>query len=88
MGVTLLADLRTVFDGADKMSTEAILEGLTPMKESPWANCAASRWTLAGSLVGSVSATWDPGPLRFDDDTVARGYEATELADPWDRYLW
>jgi hypothetical protein len=37
-GVQLLSDLREVFGEADRISTEAILQRLHDLPESPWAD--------------------------------------------------
>ena len=42
LGIQLLADLRTVFGDAEVMATEAILEKLHKLEESPWADTRQS----------------------------------------------
>lgn len=86
LGVLLLRDLRTVFDGRDRLPTEAILTALHKMDEAPW-----------GDLRGRpVDARWLSRQLsKYDvksknirlDERVARGYDAADLDDPWSRYV-
>ncbi len=86
LGVLLLADLRTVFAGQDKMPTEVILTALHALDESPWAslrgNGIDARW-LSRQL-GKYDVK--PKVIRLGYGTQ-RGYEAADLADPWSRYL-
>lgn len=86
LGVLLLGDLHTVFTGRDRMPTEAILTELHDLDERPW-----------GDLRGKpIDARWLARQLaKYDvrakdmrtDGKVVRGYDAADLADPWDRYV-
>jgi hypothetical protein len=86
LGVLLLRDLRAVFNGHDRLTTEHILTALHQVDESPWADLRGkavdARW-LSGQL-GKYGVK--PKLIRFEDGP-ARGYEAADLADPWSRYV-
>ena len=87
LGITLLADLRVVFNGADKLPTETILAALTAMDESPWGDLRGKPLDPRGLARRLAKYDVSPKPIRFDDGTISRGYEAAELTDPWSRYL-
>ncbi len=86
IGVMLLRDLRTVFDGRDRMPTEAILTALHDMDESPWADIRGkpvdSRWLSRQLDKYGVQAK----DIRVEG-RVVRGYDAAHLGDPWSRYV-
>lgn len=88
LSVQLLADLRTIFDGADKLATEAILERLYKLDESPWASMPRTGKALDAR---GLARFLRPYGVRSRDvrvgETVAKGYRAEDLADPWSRYL-
>ena len=88
LGIRLLADLRAVFAkaGADRLSTDDIIEALLDLDESPWADIrgkAIDSRTLARRL-GKYDVK--PKQLRMGERNT-RGYERTDLADAWGRYL-
>ncbi|HZL06069.1 MAG TPA: DUF3631 domain-containing protein, partial [Coriobacteriia bacterium] len=86
LGVKLLADLRTVFGNEPSMSTEAILEALCALDESPWGD-------LRGKALNARSLSYRLGKydvkpkLIRNGSHVFRGYEKAELLDAWTRYL-
>jgi hypothetical protein len=91
LGVRLLGDLRVVFhpEGADRveaMFTEALLEKLVAMDESPWGD-------LRGKAIDARGLAWRlrrfgvrPGTVRIGEVT-RKGYRAVDLYDAWSRYL-
>ena len=86
LGVLLLRDLRKVFAGRDKLSTEDILTGLHAMDDSPWGDLRGkpvdARWLSRQLRKYEVK----PKVIRTDSGTP-RGYDAADLADPWSRYV-
>jgi Protein of unknown function (DUF3631) len=86
LGVMLLADLRGIFNGHDKMPTEEVLKALHALEESPWGDLRGkavdSRWLARQLRKYDV----EPKVIRVGDATP-RGYDAADLADPWSRYL-
>jgi len=86
IGVQLLADLKVVFGTEDKMTTEAILTALHGMDERPWNDMRGkpvdSRW-LSRQLSKYGVQSKD---VRTADARL-KGYTATDLYDPWTRYV-
>jgi hypothetical protein len=85
-GVQLLADLRTVFGNEPGMPTEAILEALCAMDESPW-NDIRGKALDARNLSRRLGKYGiKPKVIRVGDKTP-RGYDRADLQDAWTRYL-
>ena len=86
LGVRLLSDLRTLFKGDAKLSTETILQKLCDIDEAPWGDLRGKPLDprrLANYLrpYGVKSKTIQEGESR------PKGYTAEDLFDAWDRYL-
>ncbi|MEY9944710.1 DUF3631 domain-containing protein [Kitasatospora sp. GAS1066B] len=91
LGIRLLADLRDAFDGAERMTSVAILERLTAMDDAPWADLDGRPLTtrsLARMLGDYVTAENDPIRPRNIKvaGSVLKGYYAADLTDAWLRY--
>jgi Protein of unknown function (DUF3631) len=86
LGVRLLADLRTVFGNEPSMKTEAILEALWTLDESPWADLRGKPLNARGLSYRLGKYDVKPKLIRNGSD-VSRGYEKAELLDVWVRYL-
>ena len=93
LGVRLLADLRSLYAGRDRMPTVDILDALTSNDESPWADLGGKPLDarkLAREL-GRYGIA--PVPLRDETGKPAKGYTTYSttgnvgLADAWARYL-
>ena len=85
-GVKLLADLRRVFGTEPSMSTEALIESLCAMDESPWADLRGKSLDARG--LSRRLSKYDVKPkLIRSGERVFRGYERAELVDAWTRYL-
>ncbi|MGH3802646.1 MAG: DUF3631 domain-containing protein, partial [Pseudonocardiaceae bacterium] len=86
LGLRLLADLRTVFGDADRMSTETILVALRELDESPWSD-------LKGKALDSRGLAYRLKPYGVTStkvklgDASVRGYRREDLHDAWQRYL-
>jgi len=86
IGVQLLADLKVVFGTEDKMTTQAILTALHGMEERPW-NDLRGKPVDARWLGRQMSKYGVQGKdIRVGEATL-RGYDATDLYDPWSRYV-
>nr|WP_227463544.1 DUF3631 domain-containing protein [Nocardioides lijunqiniae] len=86
LGVILLRDLHRIFAGHERLSTEHILDCLHEVDESPWADLRGKPLDSRG--LARRLAKYDVKPkLQRVDGQVIRGYEATDLADPWSRYV-
>jgi len=88
LGVLLLRDLRAVFSdcGESKMSTEDILDRLTSLDESPWANIRGVELNARGLAQRLGKYGIASKNVRLGD-RVVRGYASEDLADAWQRYL-
>ena len=86
LGVALLRDLRTVFAGAERMRTEALLGALHELEESPWTDLRGRPLDARGLSRRLGKYGVHPKNIR-DGELVVRGYQAADLADPWGRYL-
>ncbi|MFD0276902.1 DUF3631 domain-containing protein [Kitasatospora sp. NPDC127111] len=92
VGIRLLADLRDIFNGAERMLSAELVDQLTAMDDAPWADLDGKPLTtraLARMLGDYVTADNDPikpRNIKTGPRTVAKGYYATDLADAWLRY--
>lgn len=91
IGVQLLADLRTVFGGAERLSTEMILQRLHDLEESPWGDLRGKPLDARGLSTRLRKYASQDNPIKpkvfRDGATTVRGYDAADLLDPWTRYL-
>ncbi|MER6298579.1 DUF3631 domain-containing protein [Kitasatospora sp. NPDC001539] len=91
VGVRLLADLRDVFAGAERLTSATIIERLTAMDDAPWADLdgrplnTRSLAKLLGDYVTAANQPIRPRNIKIGT-AVAKGYYATDLADAWLRY--
>lgn len=86
LGVILLRDLRTAFGDSTALPTNTILDRLHDIDESPWAELRGKPLDSRGLSRRLSKYGIKPKMIRFGD-TTARGYTATDLHDPWGRYL-
>lgn len=89
IGVQLLADLRRYFDGGKATSypTTTLLQHLTEMDDAPWPTYAKGKSMTARHLARLLHPYGIfPHPIRLGA-TVAKGYEVTDFADAFSRYL-
>jgi hypothetical protein len=87
LGVRLLVDLRTVFDGHDVLSSDAILSALNGLEEAPWGEIANGKPLNARSLSRRLNQYGVASKTVRIGATTAKGYAATDLADAWQRYV-
>lgn len=86
LGVRLLADLRTVFDGCEALSTLGILAALCKLDEAPWGDLKGSPLNDRG--LSKLLRPYDirPKTIRLGHE-VSKGYRRSDLIDAWRRYL-
>jgi Protein of unknown function (DUF3631)/Toprim-like len=89
IGVQLLRDIRTVFDGmdTDRISSVELREGLTKMDESPWGEW---RKGLPITQRGITKLLKPYGISKRDvrfGDSHTKGYKREQFGDAWKRYL-
>ncbi|WP_051940046.1 DUF3631 domain-containing protein [Phaeacidiphilus oryzae] len=91
LGIRLLSDLRDVFDGAERMTSVAILERLLAMDDAPWADMdgrplnSRSLARMLGDYVTEDNQPIKPRNIKVAG-SVLKGYYAADLADAWTRY--
>lgn len=86
LGIRLLMDLRQVFGDRDAMDTKAILEALTALDESPWADLHGSGLNARGLAMRLRQYCITSRQIRIGERT-AKGYTRGDLYDTWTRYL-
>lgn len=86
LGVQLLADLRTIFEAERRLGTEAIIQKLCALPESPW--CDLRGKPLDARSLREHLRPYDikPKQLREGERNI-RGYERSDCEDAWSRYL-
>jgi hypothetical protein len=85
-GVELLRDIRTVFNGHERLWTGDLLARLIAIDEAPWGDLYGKRLdaaSLARRLKGYKVKSKD---LRIGSD-VKKGFERAAFEDAWARYL-
>jgi putative DNA primase/helicase len=83
----LLEDLRDLFKGTDRLSSEKIVEALVQKEDRPW-----PEWRRGQPITQrGVAKLLEPFGVRpkqlWLDDKKRRGYEKAEFKDVWERYL-
>jgi hypothetical protein len=86
LGVRLLSDLKTIFGGEERLSTEAILHELHRIEEAPWGDIRGKALDARGLARRLSEYDIKPVPVRFGA-TVAKGYRREDFHDAWSRYL-
>ena len=84
--VRLLADLREVFAGEERLDTRTIIDRLVKVDEAPWGDLDGKR--LDARVLANRLRPYGVRPkvIRVGAKTP-RGYERADLADAWARYL-
>lgn len=85
VGVRLLEDLQIVFDQADRLPTEIILERLIALEESPWADLRGKPLDARGLARRLSKYEIASKQIRFESGG-RKGYERSQLVDAWSRY--
>jgi len=84
LGLTLLADLRSIFGDAVEMGTKEILDGLHGLEESPWTD-------LRGKPLDANGLAYRLGKYEIKSRQIRsvnrKGYRREDLHDAWVRYL-
>ena len=86
LNIRLLADLRTIFEGEDSLSTKDVLARLCSLEDAPWND-------LKGKPITDRQLSQRLGAYGVKSKTVRivaatpRGYTRADLHDLWRRYL-
>lgn len=84
LGIRLLADIRRVFDQAEHMGTDELLDALHRLDESPWDDLKGKPLDARGLAFRLGKYGIGPKQLKAIN---RKGYRRDELADAWSRYL-
>lgn len=87
LGIRLLTDLRIIFAGRDRMSTDHIVSDLCALEEAPWGDLKGHG--IDARFLARKLGEYEVGSknVRMPDGKVVKGYLAADLHDPWERYL-
>lgn len=87
LGIRLLADIRKVMAGRDRISTADLLAGLHALDEAPWASIKGE--PIDGRFLARTLGKYEiPTNNTFrDGGRTAKGYLRQHFADAWGRYL-
>jgi Protein of unknown function (DUF3631)/Domain of unknown function (DUF3854) len=90
LGIRLLADVRSVWDGNSGMHTEKLLKLLNDLDEAPWGDLKGR--PLDPRRLSGLLREYEvhPADVRADVDgqeKVRKGYKRDDLYDAWQRYL-
>jgi hypothetical protein len=83
LGIQLLADIRNVVNGHDRISSTDLVGALNAVEESPWGGWPLDSRGLARKL---KPYGIKPSQIRVGERTM-KGYRMTEFVDVWGRYL-
>lgn len=88
LGVLLLADCRRIFTirGADRVTTEVLVEALVALVESPWGDLRGKPIDARGVARRLRKYEVRPDDHRFPEGTK-KGYLIEAFHDAWKRYL-
>ena len=86
LGIRLLADLRTIFEDFNEMSSKMILSRLIEIEESPWGDIRGRQLDERG-LAKRLKAYGIKSKTVRIGDATPRGYTRADLFDAWTRYL-
>jgi Protein of unknown function (DUF3631) len=86
LGIRLLADLQTIFEGQQEMSSKTILGRLLELSESPWGDLHGKPLDERGLAKRLRAYGVKPKVIRAGTGTP-RGYSRADLEDQWRRYL-
>ncbi|MGA3159879.1 MAG: DUF3631 domain-containing protein [Terracidiphilus sp.] len=88
-GVTLLADIRGVFDerSADTVPSAVLAEHLCEIEGRPWAEWSHGKALTTNSLARQLKKfKVYPGKIRLGPTETAQGYRRRDFEDAWSRY--
>jgi putative DNA primase/helicase len=88
-GVQLLADLRELLKGVDRIRSADLVLKLTAMEDRPWPEWGKSRQPITQTQIARLLKPFDiiPGTQRFGPNETAKGYTRDQFEDAWRRYL-
>jgi len=91
-GIKLLADLRQIFAGtageAEQLTSQALLNSLRKIEESPWKDWGHGKGLSARNLAELLRPyEIRPQNVRAEKGKVSNAYKKDSFKDAWERYL-
>jgi hypothetical protein len=87
LNIRLLADVRTIFAGEERLATKDVLARLCSLEDAPW-NDLKGKPVTDNQLARRLKEYGvRPKTLRLADNVFAKGYARDDLHDVWRRYL-
>jgi Protein of unknown function (DUF3631) len=87
LNILLLADLRTIFEGEERLSIKDVLARLCSLEDAPW-NALKGKPITDNQLARRLKQyEVKPKTLRLERNVIAKGYAREDLHDVWRRYL-
>jgi hypothetical protein len=87
LGVRLLADIRTVFDGEEQLTSEELRRRLREVEESAWSGWNEGEGIRARELANKLRPYGIRSHNLRTESGIRKGYRATDFEDAWRRYL-
>lgn len=88
LGIRLLTDLKVVFDEAESLFTNTLLERLHPLDESPWGDLKGK--PLSARTLSNLLSQYGIEPTTVRErgkDKPLKGYRRADFHDAWTRYV-
>jgi hypothetical protein len=85
---TLLADIHEVFGEKDRVTSQALVDGLSALEEKPYGEINRGRAITTNWLANQLKGVITDGSqtIRSTGKKTAKGYYRRQFADPWRRY--
>lgn len=88
IGVRLLTDIKSLFNGHDRMSSVSLCGHLNALEESGWETWNAGKGITPRDLAKRLKGYGvESKNLKMPDGSVPKGYTREDLQDPFSRYL-
>lgn len=88
----LLKDIHSIFNSelteVKRIKTAELLSRLNSLEDAPWSNFAYGKPLEGRGLAGILKPhNIKPKGIRFDKETIDKGYYRSDFEDAWKRYL-
>ena len=88
IGVQLLTDIRTAFDGLDRISSAELAIALGAFADGPWSEWKGGKPITPAQLARALKPFGiAPEVMRMPSGGTPRGYLRVQFEDAWERYL-
>ncbi len=88
IGVQLLTDIRTAFDGLDRIGSAELATALGALADGPWSEWKGGKPITPAQLARALKPFGiAPEVMRMPSGGTPRGYLRVQFEDAWERYL-